>query len=293
MGNVSVAKLGDDVDVDEELRKHQADPNYAMGKPSCSYYLLLLHFNIPPVKATALPFKYGFARLQAKIACQGTRSLDPSIFPVSTSLGITEPVEVLSIFPENSSLPIDRKDTTSYKLTVQPQWFGASGGSAEYSRAIEDSYKYKMPHVVGSASRFGDVAWTYYPAKAQAIMLGAQSTFAVVKTPYGTPSLRLLADLRYQLQTLRYVTFFPYRVCDSVDIDLRTAQGFDDLAAIQYFGLPVDARESLMKAFGTESPKHSLKYYSNEKSGAEILVDENSGAVLEIDRTTKKKIEYK
>lgn len=270
LGNCSVAKLGDDGDTDK------CKPIAA----KFAYYLVLVHFNIPAVKATALPFKYGFARFEAKLACQGNRDISEDQHPDLFALKLSESAEVLSVYPENAVLPVDRKDTTTVTLTAQPEWAGASGGSAEYSRAIEDSYVYKLPHVVGVSSRFGDVSWTFYPAKAQPIMLGTQSTFAVIKVPVTAKSLRILANLRYQLQTLEYLTFWPFRVCDFTDLDLEGASSFDDLASIQYFGLPEGARESLQTAFGKGNPVHSFKCVSNKKTGRELLVDEKTGQVF-------------
>ncbi|PZM77141.1 MAG: hypothetical protein DKT66_28290 [Candidatus Melainabacteria bacterium] len=284
LGNCSVASLG-----------HDRDPN-AIPKidPHYSYYLVLMHFNIPAVKATTIPLKYSFARFEAKIACQQPElaQVDPPDGATSDGesetttddkrkalkeLKISESAEILSIYPENAILPIDRKDTTTVTLTAQPEWMGASGGKGEYSRAIEDSYAYKLPHVVGVGTRFGDVSWTFYPAKAQPIMLGSQSTFAVVKVPYKTSSLRILANLRYQLKTLKVLTFPPFRVCDWCDLDLRNAASFDDMAAIQYFGLPSDAREALQTAFGKGAVEHNLKYYGSQNSDRDILVDEKTG----------------
>jgi hypothetical protein len=266
LGNSSVAWLGDDVDT-------KANPKIT---PNFSYYLVLMHFNIPAVKATMIPFKYGFARFEAKIACQGTRSISP-LHKGLKHLEVTESAEVLSVYPENAVLPINRKDTTTVTLTAQPEWMGASGGKGEYSRAIEDSYAYKLPHVVGVGTRFGDVSWTFYPAKAQPIMLGSQSTFAVVKVPYKTPSLRILANLRYQLQTMKVITFLPFRVCDSCDLDLKEAASFDDMAAIQYFGLPAEAREAMQTAFGKGATERSVRYYANRRTGRDVLVDEKTG----------------
>lgn len=280
LGNCSVAKLGHDVDT-------EANPKLI---PNFTYYLVLMHFNIPAVKATTIPLKYGFARFEAKIACQKINSgktkteaeleeiaRKAEAYPAVTSLEIAESAEILSVYPENAILPIDRKDTTTVTLTAQPEWMGASGGKGEYSRAIEDSYAYKLPHVVGVGTRFGDVSWTFYPAKAQPIMLGSQSTFAVVKVPYNTPSLRILANLRYQLQALKVITFPPFRVCDWCDLDLEKASSFDDMAAIQYFGLPSDAREALQTAFGKGAVEHNLKYYGSQNSDRDILVDEKTG----------------
>lgn len=271
LGNCSVARLGYDVDV-------EANPKLT---PNFTYYLVLMHFNIPAVKATTIPLKYGFARFEAKIACrktvQGGAKKIETAHDTLDYLGISESAEILSVYPENAILPIDRKDTTTVTLTAQPEWMGASGGKGEYSRAIEDSYAYKLPHVVGVGTRFGDVSWTFYPAKAQPIMLGSQSTFAVVKVPYNTPSLRILANLRYQLQALKVITFPPFRVCDWCDLDLEKASSFDDMAAIQYFGLPSDAREALQTAFGKGAVEHNLKYYGSQNSDRDILVDEKTG----------------
>jgi hypothetical protein len=267
LGNCSVARLGYDKEPDEKLKI----------TPGFTYYLVLMHFNIPAVKATTIPLKYGFARFEAKIACQGSRDGKTAKRDALEYFGISESAEILSVYPENAILPIDRKDTTTVTLTAQPEWMGASGGKGEYSRAIEDSYAYKLPHVVGVGTRFGDVSWTFYPAKAQPIMLGSQSTFAVIKVPYKTESLRILANLRYQLQALKVVTFPPFRVCDWCDLDLKSAGSFDDMAAIQYFGLPSDAREALQTAFGKGAIEHNMKYYGGQSSDRDILVDEKTG----------------
>lgn len=267
LGNCSVARLGYDKELDEKLKVY---PNFA-------YYLVLMHFNIPAVKATTIPLKYGFARFEAKIACRGNIDSEAAKYGAAKYLKISESAEILSVYPENAILPIDRKDTTTVTLTAQPEWMGASGGKGEYSRAIEDSYAYKLPHVVGVGTRFGDVSWTFYPAKAQPIMLGSQSTFAVIKVPYKTESLRILANLRYQLQALKVVTFPPFRVCDWCDLDLKSAGTFDDMAAIQYFGLPSDAREALQTAFGKGAIEHNMKYYGGQSSDRDILVDEKTG----------------
>lgn len=258
LGNCSVARLG------------------TVGD-KYSYYLVLMHFNIPAVKSTFIPLKYGFARFEAKIACHDNNGA-PTGFSESDALGLTESAEILSVYPQNAVLPVNRTDTTDVTLTAQPSWMGASGGSAQYERKIEDTYPYTLPHVVGIGTRFGDASWTFYPAKAQPIMLGEQSTFAIIKVPADTSSIRILANLRYQLRALKYATFFPFRVCDFCDLDLLDAPSFDELAAVQYFGLPEGVRDKLVEAFGAPGePEHELKFCENSVTGKSFLVDQKTG----------------
>lgn len=214
------------------------------------YYLVVFHFNIPVTKAVlAGPMKFGFVRIGAKVVgVDGQKQLIP--------------VRTISIFPVNEKLPINREDERTTTVRVEPQWFGASGGYMQREHRVMDKYDYNLPTVMGTVSRFGDVHWTYYPAKAQPVIQGAQTGFAIIGVPRtGVTELQLLCTMQYNLQWIKAVPFPGQCVYDSVKVGICKTDpvlSVANLRKMHVADLPEDIKTRLKELENPPAPAYSL-----------------------------------
>jgi hypothetical protein len=235
-----------------------------------SNYLIILHYNIPPVKSSLLPVKYGFARLGVRfLAFNQGDAQDPN------------KVDLLSIYPTNELLDINHTDKGTNTLTIQPQYMGASGGSYQYQKERTDVYNFQLPTVIGTANRYGEAAWTYYPAKQQPLILGSKTAFAVVSLPASRTRLRLQVSLDYQLKRLKLIPFPLRTLQDSLDFKLVDAPSVEDALAMHTADLPDNVRDKIKACF-LESHQYAFNTGSDKN---DYILDVTSGKYFRVDQT--------
>ena len=235
--------------------------------------LVAFHYNIPVTQTTIIPVRYGYARFNSKLTSVSARG----------SSWIEEPVKVLSITPQNDVLKVNRSDRTDIQLEMKPEWMGASGGRAYYEKEITDVYDYNLPKVIGTTSRFGDVAWTYYPAKAQNIIYGEQTAYAIISIPSDAQSIHLLCDLSYQLKLFKYAPGPKQRVFDTVTLaaEVGNVPNWTNFKRAHFTDLP----EGLVKSIDNvilDRRSYSVVHGNTDSQGT-LVIDAQAGKLFKLD----------
>jgi hypothetical protein len=125
------------------------------------YYLVVMHFNIPPLNPALGPIKYSFARFESKFVLYTGDSAETGVAlsnadAMKMRATHLEPVKILAVYPVNESLDVDRTDDS--KFTIEPEYAGTSGGSATQEWDREEKYKLSLPTVISTATKYGDAA---------------------------------------------------------------------------------------------------------------------------------------
>jgi hypothetical protein len=215
---------------------------------SRQYYLVLLRYNIPTLKAFLIPGKYSFARFSTRFVVYSTYKDQPDK-EFREQSAHPKKVDLLSIYPVNDLLDVQHTEKGTNTIHVEPKYQEASAGYYEYSKERTDQYNFELPKVVGSADRYGSAAWTYYPAKLQPLIMGSKTAMAIVSFDLRTPAelsakanfgymLRLESTLDYQLKRLWALPGMARSVKDVVEFDLRQAPGLDGFLQVHKVDLP-------------------------------------------------------
>ncbi|MGD9682780.1 MAG: hypothetical protein AB7W16_16440 [Candidatus Obscuribacterales bacterium] len=247
-----------------------------IGKKSdLDYYLVILHFNIPVTKGLFLtPFKYNYIRIGTKLFGTDHEDFkdDGSGAPPYVQLF---PARTISIYPVNEVVDVNRKDTHKVEAKIEPQYMGAAPGHLQYNYENEQSQIIKLPRVMGTASRFGDVNWTYYPAKWQPVIQGQQTAFTVVGLPREAKHLHLLCHMEYNLKYFKYIPtpMLLFLDCyDTASIDLKKSTiSLDDLIKIHVADLPQEIKERIRTEFKTPAPGSKYKITQGPKSSSDFI----------------------
>jgi hypothetical protein len=150
------------------------DENKFLGEPivarieghddGVGYYLVVLHYNIPTVRATLLPVKYGFARFGVRFVAfdlQKLNDMHDRLDKVAASehreltakekaaTPNAEKLDLLSIYPSSELLDMQHEEKGTNTFHVEPSWNGASAGSYQYQKERTDTYSFQLPRVVG------------------------------------------------------------------------------------------------------------------------------------------------
>ncbi|MCB9469846.1 MAG: hypothetical protein H6677_16370 [Candidatus Obscuribacterales bacterium] len=226
------------------------------------YYLVVFHFNIPVTKGLILgPFKYNYLRVGAKFFTSDKNDfskLGDSNVPGELKIF---PARTISIYPENQTIPVDRTDTHYFEAIVKPTYMGAEAGQGKYSYTNTQKQIINLPRVMGIASRYGDVYWTYYPAKWQPVIQGKQTTLSVIAVPKDSKFLHMMCHMEYNIKYLKFIPLpmFPFLDCyDVVSVDLdKSALSVSDLLAIHVSDLDSDVKSIIKESF-VDKPAGSL-----------------------------------
>lgn len=239
--------------------------------------LVVFHYNIPVTQTTLIPVRYGYARFNCKLTNLIANN-DGTLFEEN-------PVKVISISPQNEVLKINRNDRTRFEIEMKPEWMAASGGRMNYQKEITDIYDYQLPKVVGTTSKFGDVSWTYYPAKAQNIIYGEQTAYAIISVPANTKAVHLMCDLSYQLRLLKYVPGPTQRVFDT----LTLSTGNEDLPDWTAFKKAhfTDLPDGLLNNINSViDPRRTYAVeHGNSDTQGTIVIESTAGKVYKVSGT--------
>jgi hypothetical protein len=227
-------------------------------RDSDRFFMLMYKYNIPPIKPTLLGVKYGFARLASNTVSLNSANLsgvsgllnagvnaDFNATLLNNPNNLTSfaksvnPINAVSIFPTNQQISINRTDTTKNTFTIEPKWAGVSAASYALEKDTQDQYPFQLPTVVGTMSKSGEVAWTYYPAKAQPIMLGTFSSIAVISVHDPDDDyLQVQTHFDYQLRLLKALPFVTQRKWELNMLKLDEAISVDELTSKYAVDLP-------------------------------------------------------
>ncbi|MDR3613246.1 MAG: hypothetical protein P4L53_06755 [Candidatus Obscuribacterales bacterium] len=257
------------------------------GDSENAYFVVALHFNIPPLNPALGPIKYSFARFATKFVLfqpedRKHSSSDSKSLPASVLL----PVKVVAVYPVNETLGIARSDTSTLTLEANPQYAGTSVGSANQAWSKQEAYNLNLPTVISSATRYGDAAWIYYPARAQPLILGSKTTIAVLAIPKKAIEtnfqLRLQCTLDYQLKYLKYISGFERRLLASGECSLD-CMTVDELLKIHSVDLPDQIKAVISNSLIEPAKSAKLTVIQAQGNGQnDYILDKETGKMYVI-----------
>lgn len=317
MGEPLIAKLAKS---ENNAGTKDIDPKVDIKPESNSYdyYLVIFNFNVPAVKYSIVPTNYGFARFSfnlqvfsppgaeakssstsaAKIAklyvADGHKFKSPSV-QAAVGANAIWPARVISIYPVNEVLTVSREDTNQFEAQFKPEFQGGAAGSLTYTKILKDNFAFDLPKVIGTGSSAGTVTWTYYPAKAQPLMLGSKTTMAIIGVPsglnYRNLGLRVLARFDYQLTKAKLPMWWGQSVYDAKEVAMDKVPSLKEITALHAVDLPREIRTTVSEVFKADV-KEKPKLVLQKGRDRDYLVDPDSGAVYVPNGGSWKSIEF-
>ena len=304
MGEPLIAKLSND-DNTPGTEDVDATKDYKRSSDSYDYYLIVFHFNVPAVKYSIVPTSYGFARFNFDMQVfspvkmpRGKETPNPTKIvrlysdagckfsspDVQAAVGANAlwPVRVISIYPVNEVLSVAREDTNQFEAQFKPEYQGAAAGSFTYTKTLKDNFSFDLPKVIGTGSSAGSVGWTYYPAKAQPLMLGSKTTMAIIAVPSGLNykhlALRVLAKFDYQLTKAKLPLWWGQSVYDAKEVSLVNVPSLKEVTALHSIDLPKEIRQTVSDVFKADV-KDKPKVVLLKGKDHDYLMDPDTGSI--------------
>lgn len=316
MGEPLIAKLAKFEKAKENGKVGTENSNNQIPS-SYDYYLVIFNFNVPAVKYSIIPTNYGFARFSfnlqvfaptasdavqsttnaAKIAKLYTAAGYKFKPEIQAAVGANAiwPVRVISIYPVNEVLTVSREDTNQFEAQFKPEFQGGAAGSLTYTKTLKDNFAFDLPKVIGTGTSAGTVSWTYYPAKAQPLMLGSKTTMAIIGVPSGLNyekcRLRLLAQFDYQLTKAKLPMWWGQSVYDAKQVSLASVPTLSEITALHSVDLPKEIRATVSEVFKADV-KEKPKLVLQKGRDRDYLIDPDSGAVYVPNGGSWKAIEF-
>jgi|GEM_PF-5032412 len=304
MGEPLIARLSE-TRCKEESTAFEPAASAKLSSSSYDYYLIVFHFNVPAVKYSVVPTSYGFARFTfdlqvfspnaaasahkkfgpekiAKMYTEaGNRFKDKDVQGAVQASAIW-PVRVVSIYPVNEVLTVNRDDTNEFEAQFKPEFQGGAAGSLTYRKTLKDTFAFDLPKVVGTGSSAGSVSWTFYPAKAQPLMLGSKTTMAIVGVPaglnYKNLGLRVLSRFDYQITKAKIPLLWGSSVYDAKQVSLIDVPSLKEVTSLHSIDLPKEIRQTVADVFKADvKDKPAVSLVKGKEH--DYLIDRDTGAV--------------